>query len=682
MPAESPNNASWRFAPRLTQLLAVGWVTVIAVLFLTRYHGWTLPVTLAWQVQGLLTTLAVGPAFGEFWRTALVDAGCVAAIVFTAFGAGAVAIQRLAPEKNLWSALLSLGAGLWILSVAVLAVGSFSTAWLPLVWLLAGGWLLPAPRRFLARLKTIRPARLDGWEKFLLACVVAAAVLGLPGALVPTFDYDGLEYHLGAPAEYLKTGRIIALPHNFYSNLPQLTEMLYLLVLKLSAGSAAKLLHWGFGLGTAAAVYALAARWGTRRTGLTAAALFYCLPFVENLGKQAYIDLATAFYATLAFGAVLSRVEQNAARDGDATAIGRQGLWLAALAAGAAVATKWTAVAVVLLPLFIFLAVKTRSLRTLIVFGLLAAVPVLPWLAKNWLLMHNPVYPLLNSLFPNPHWSSGQAAAFAQKHYASFGGNDWKESGSLILQYSFGEIEALPLLLMTAPLILLLKGARREARQAGILFVLAYCGWFLLTFRPWRFLFPAFGLAAITGAVAIEALTRPTRMVTGVVLLFGLIVRGISCCTDMEKSDLLPAQVSFANCALGQVSRPEFLARVGGDIFEPILWMNGHLPDTATVLYVGEGRTFYSCHRVLWSTAFDQHLLDALDRPPADPGRLWQILRDLGVTHIYVNYAEWHRLRSHYGYLQDIDEDAFRRLLQEYARPLHVTGQSAVWELE
>jgi hypothetical protein len=682
MPVESPNNASWRFAPRLTQLLAVGWVTIITVLFLTRYHGWSLPVTLAMYAHGILATFAIGPAFGEFWRMALTDAGCVAAIAFTAFGAGAVAVHRLTPEKNLWSTLLALAAGLWILSVAVLAVGWFSTAWLPLVLLLAGCWLLPAPRRFLAHGWRFKPARLDGWEIFLLACLVLAAVLGLPGALVPTFDYDGLEYHLGAPAEYLKAGRIIALPHNFYSNLPQLTEMLYMLALKLSSDSAAKLLHWGFGLGTAATVYAMAARWGTRRTGLTAAALFYCLPYVENLGKQANIDLATAFFASLAFGASLFWLEQNAAGGGNAIAFERHGLWLAALAAGAAVATKWTAVAAVLLPLAIFLAGKTRSLRTLTVFGLLAAVPVLPWLAKNWLLMHNPVYPLLNHWFSNPHWSPEQTVVFAQKHYASFGAEGWKQFGTLIGQYSFGEIEALPLLLMTAPLILLLKNAKREARQAGILFVLAYGSWFLLTFRPWRFLFPAFGLAAIAGAVAVEALTRPTRMVTGVVLLFGLIVRGISCCADMEGKDRLPAQVSFVNCALGQVSRQEFLARVSEETFEPILWMNAHLPDTAMVLYVGEARTFYSRHRVLWSSAFDRHLLDALARPPADPRQLLQTLRAKGVTHVYVNFPEWDRLRSHYGYLKDIDEDAFRPLLQEHARKVHVTDQSAVWELE
>jgi 4-amino-4-deoxy-L-arabinose transferase-like glycosyltransferase len=682
MQAILPNDLSWRFAPRLTQLLAIGWVTIVALLFLVCYDGWLVPVNFASQVCGALTTFAVGPHFGEFWRTGLADAGCVVAIVVTAFATGAVAIERLTPEKNLWSALFSLAAGLWILSLAVLMVGFFSTSWLPLVLLLAGCWMLPAPRRFFAPNRVAAMGKLDGWEKFMLACMAVAALLSLPGALVPPFDYDSLEYHLGAPAEYLKAGRIIALPHNFYSNLPQLTEMLYLLALKLSSGSAAKLLHYGFGLGTAMVVYALAARLGTRRIGLTAAALFYCLPYVENLSQMADIDLATAFYAGLAFGAGLLWVEQNAVRNGNAAAASHRMLWLSALAAGAAVATKWTAVAVVLLPLAVFLAGTTKSLRALPVFCLLAAVPVLPWVAKNSLLMHNPVYPLLNGIFHNPHWCAGQAAVFAQKHYASFGWEGWRQSGSLIVQYSFRETGAL-LLLMAAPLILLLKDARGNARRAGILFVLAYAGWFLLTFRPWRFLFPGFALAAIIGAVALEAVARPARIVVGAMMLVVLTWRGVSCFVDRDNSERVPAQVGFVNCALGQVSRQEFLARINnGGTFEAILWMNGHLPPTATVLYVGEARTFCARQRVLWSTAFDRHLLDSLDRPPADPGQLFRDLRARGVTHVYVNFSEWHRLRTNYDYLQGIDEEAFRRLLEEHARQIHVTGPGAVWELD
>ena len=115
MHTESQDGASWRFAPELTQLLAGGWVAILAFFFLFRYNGWLIPLQLADLFRETMPTLAIGPHFGEFWRAGLTDAGCAAAILATAFAIGAVAIDRLTPEKDLLAALFSLAAGLWIL---------------------------------------------------------------------------------------------------------------------------------------------------------------------------------------------------------------------------------------------------------------------------------------------------------------------------------------------------------------------------------------------------------------------------------------------------------------------------------------------------------------------------------------------------------------------------------------
>jgi len=101
------------------------------------------------------------------------------------------------------------------------------------------------------------------------------------------------------------------------------------------------MLHWLFGLLGAAAVFGVARRLWSRAVGLMAAALFYCTPFVQDLSQTARIDLATAFFATLAFGALVIGSEED----------NRSLVWLSALCAGAALATKWTAIPVVLLPL-------------------------------------------------------------------------------------------------------------------------------------------------------------------------------------------------------------------------------------------------------------------------------------------------------------------------------------------
>jgi len=116
----------------------------------------------------------------------------------------------------------------------------------------------------------------------------------------------------------------------------------------------------------------------------------------------------------LRFGGVLL------AYDGD------QWVRLAGLTAGMAVATKWTAIPVVMLPASRI----ARARRFSVWFGL---APV-PWLLKNWYFGRQPVYPLWSK---SPYWNAEQAAVFAEKHYA----HGFTQFFERAWQYSFAETE-------------------------------------------------------------------------------------------------------------------------------------------------------------------------------------------------------------------------------------------------
>ncbi len=644
-------------------ILAIGWVVGLTLIYLVRYDGSLLLLQLGRLAAASLPTLRIGPYFGVFLLGRLADVVCLVGIFAGAFAVGAAMVNRLLPERTLFGALLALGTGLWIMAVGVLVMGRFSVARVPLVLVGVAAWALPAPRKFL-RLSPLSNESLDAWGKVMLACLVVAALLNLPGTLAPPFEYDELEYHLGAPAEYIRAGQIIFLPHNFYSNMPQLTEMLYLLGIVTSSDGAAKLLHWAFGVLAAVAVYAVATQVWTRRIGITAAAVFYCTPFVQDLSQTARVDLATTFFATLAFGALL--IWWRDGRD--------QYLWLSALSAGGALGTKWTAAAVVLLPPVVMLLARKRLWLAIGYISLAGAV-VLPWLIKNWLLAGNPVYPSLYDVFPSRFWSAEQSALFAGKHYPAFGGPAAAQFLGLIWRYSFSEPRAVPLLLIVAPLILLVRRADASARRAGWLFVVAYAGWFVLTFRPWRFLFPAFPLAAMMGAYAFEQVSgeRLVRFVMrGAVLLVmvvSLTALGLNDVMDVEEPSRTPPQLNLLSSALGQCSRDEFVARMGRGTFEPIIWMNRNLPATARILYVGEARAYYARQHVIWSTAFDRHPLSSA--PSLE-----------GFTHVYINGSELERLARNYGYLRDADWPAFQAEIERRGKVVHESGPRVVYELE
>jgi hypothetical protein len=678
MQTASDRGASTWLRPEFTRLLAILWVVGLGLVYLIRYEGWIVLPQLAGTISASMPLLHVGPYFREFWTARLYDFGCIVGIVAAALGLGAMVAGRLIARRDVLGMLFALGAGLWLLAVLVLVAGALSVTKIPYTFLTLACWLLPAPRRFVGGFH-VSTERIDGWAKLMLACIFLAAALNLAGALAPPFEYDELEYHLGALADYQRAGRIVFLPHNVYSNMPQLTEMLYLLAKTTTSDIAAKLLHWLFGLLAATAVYGVAQRLWSKSMGLTAAALFYCTPFVQDLGQTARIDLGTAFFAMLAFGALLLWTEEEEKRDL---------LLLSALSVGGAVATKWPAVPVVLFPAVLLLVLR-RKYRLLAGFCLVAVVMVAPWLAKNWLLMGNPVYPLLYQWFPNPHWSAGQALVLSERHAPTFGLAAVGGSFTLLWKYSFIEPGAIPLLFLTTPLLLLVPRVEPAAKRAGWLFVGAYTSWFCFTFRPWRFLFPAFGAGAIAGAFAMEKLGRDAmariamRLSVGFVMASSLATLALNDLVDVGDPSRMPPQMSFAQYALGQFTRDEFVAQVGKGVLEPIIWMNENLTDSAKVLYVGEARAYYAKQSVVYSTALDQSPLTAMSQAAKTPEELLAALRAQGITHVYVNYSELNRLQHGYHYMMGANWSLIQDTLdhEQMAKVVHTSGRRIVYEL-
>ena len=70
--------------------------------------------------------------------------------------------------------------------------------------------------------------RVDAWDSRAWWPGRSCVIMGL-GAMLPTVDFDAIEYHLQGPKEYYRAGRIAFLPHNVYTSMPFSIEMLHLL---------------------------------------------------------------------------------------------------------------------------------------------------------------------------------------------------------------------------------------------------------------------------------------------------------------------------------------------------------------------------------------------------------------------------------------------------------------------
>lgn len=214
-------------------------------------------------------------------------------------------------------------------------------------------------------------------------------------AMSPEMSSDGTGYHLGLVYRYYDHHGFYRISTLMYAGLYGGIEMLFLAAFAIGKHSAAALVHVVFLLLAPFGILAIARRLGDTRIGVVAAMLFYLSPVVGKAAASAYIDTATAVVLIAAFYFLQTWREEP----------GSRALIPAALLTGFAVACKITAVS--FFP-YALLAVLTATLawnvriRAAAVLTALAALPVLPWVIKNIVQFQNPVFPLMNRLFPSP----------------------------------------------------------------------------------------------------------------------------------------------------------------------------------------------------------------------------------------------------------------------------------------
>lgn len=239
---------------------------------------------------------------------------------------------------------------------------------------------------FKSRLQFYKPNCLETVVLCLLALQLFVALFA---AISPEFGFDALWYHLTLPKMFLEQGKILYLPSSLflYSVMPSLTEMLYLLALAFSNEITAKIIHFGFGLLSVAATYAL-----SRRFLGKPGSLFSVLILSSNLVfawemTTAYVDLARTWFETLALLAILLFQKE------------RKQMWLfiSGLMLGFAISTKIVAVGSILLFITILVGILCVRFRQIVIFLLPAILLPLQWLIFAAVSTGNPVYPLFSS---------------------------------------------------------------------------------------------------------------------------------------------------------------------------------------------------------------------------------------------------------------------------------------------
>ncbi|GIV81416.1 MAG: hypothetical protein KatS3mg051_0770 [Anaerolineae bacterium] len=508
-------------------LAALTWVTLILGLYY-------------WVHKPLTPPLAA--ALGG----ALLDSAVAFALLSVGAGVGGYLLRRLGITwpNTTQAAITSVALGLPLLSLILLGVGALAlTRWSVgatllilalLTWQDGLAWL----RQVIAWLRTPLPR--PPWERFLAIFVIGLAGLALTLAWLPPSEWDALTYHLAGPQQYAQEGRFYAAPHNHFLGFPQVVETLFAAQLALTGrlmGAAA--LHWGIGALLLLAVGERAARLGGSATGWLAAAILLSARTVWTEMGIPYVDLFPMLLAMVGLNVVerwdpsplhpLSLVNGARGRSAAGHVRGRALRLVALLGmlAGFGLGTKysvlWLALAFGVVVLWRGRASGGRAALIYgAVYGLAAFAVFLPWLVRNTLWYHNPLYPFV--------FDAAEMDSIRQDWYSQpgsgliYGDNAWQLPLLPLAATVLGLEEAGtygadigPLFLALIPLLFVARGRLSEPerawlRLAGLWAAVILAAWWLsAAFGSYinlqtRLVLYLFGPLAIAAALALRAL--------------------------------------------------------------------------------------------------------------------------------------------------------------------------------
>lgn len=473
------------------------------------------------------------------------------------------------------------------------------------------------------------------------------------GAMLPTVEFDSIEYHLQGPKEYFQAGRISFLPHNVYTSMPFGVEMLHLLGMEVLddwwwGALVGQLLIAAHAPATAAMIALLARRWGSPRAAWVAAVVYLTTPWIFRIAVLPYVEGPLCyFHAALLWLAVRAWDEADPRI--------RTRLWgVAGLLAGGAMACKYPALISAALPFGILAALaalRRRSASLVLAFAVGWGVVMTPWLAKNVLDTGNPVYPLAYRVFGGRYWDPELEAKWSRVHgpkpveldalVASIievaGQSDWQSS----------------LYVALAPLAFLRPGTRGKAAVLWGFVAYLFGTWWLLTHRLDRFWLPLLPPLAVLAGLGADWVR--SRAWSGIlVLLLLLSVEGNL------------AYDSTALVALNDWSSDLLMLRtkIPRDLNASLFRLESRLPAGAKVLLVGQAAVFHMRCPIIYNTVFNHETIETLTRGKS-PGEVRDALAARGVTHIYVDWFEIDRYRSpgNYGFTPYVTPELFARLV-------------------
>ena len=494
----------------------------------------------------------------------------------------------------------------------------------------------------------------------LLGLLAGTIVVVALMAAVPPVSRDALTHHLALPKLYLQHGGVYEIPALKYSYYPMNLDLLYLIALYFKNDIIPKYIHLAFGLLTCGIIYIYLVKRLSRPYALIGVISFLSLPLIIKLSITVYVDLGLVCFSTACLYFFFKWLGSGYAL---------RPLLISAVFCGLALGTKYNGLLVLLL-MTLFIAYAYVSLNAdnprswgkaigyMSVFVITALLVFSPWMIKNYLWTHNPIFPLYDAFFnPDAPYRAIPLKPIVERRLI------YHESWSQIIlipfriffqgqdnnpQYFDGRLNPFLLLLplfafhRMKTLAPLQKMERKLLAAFAILYILY--AFFTKDMRV-RYIAPAlpalvllsvFGLKNIYD-LAQSAGTKALRDVAilgvhGAMVLM-LALNGtymVGLFKEVEPLSYITRQVDRDTYI--QKHRPEYAA---------LQYINSHLPSDIRLLAIFMGRRSYYADRHM---VFGIEWLKETTQTAQSSGEIWQAISAHDFTHLIVGrrlYDKW-----------------------------------------
>ena len=489
----------------------------------------------AWRSRGAFLALAfvlvmativvyAGPRWLAVVMVALTDGLCVVAWVVCAWLLGRLVLRPFGMRTGVvLTFVTAVGLGLGVMSLAALglALAGWLNHWSALLLLAIGP--IAALREIVPWMRSKPNVPVEAWfarplgGEFLL--LLTAPLLGMmitgasivPGLLWKPEDphpYDALEYHLQIPREWYELGRMVQLKHNVFGYFPNGVEVHYLMAMHVRGGPWNAMYQCQF-FSLAWVLLGAMVVYGVIRetlgqscaTAAAGAVVFMATPWMVMLGSVAYTESALALYTALTTAWILHAYKGMS----ESEFAPLRGMILAGIMAGLACGVKYTAVPMVVIAFVGAVAIVSligrdlrRMWKPLVVFSVVAAAVMSPWLIRNVVWTRNPVFPLAMSTLGRGHFDAVQVERFRIAHspppdQSSLPARVTRAARVIFADWQYGYV-LWPLTLGA----LFIAWRRREARLIAVYLLIVLFIWIAFTHLLARFYVLAIPVAAMS----------------------------------------------------------------------------------------------------------------------------------------------------------------------------------------